>query len=165
MKKKFNCFIVASFLIVLLSGCLPGVGTVILAPEFRVHPEGLRVVRFAPPIISSGVLVLRLPIDVYNPNAASLSISSIDFDFFVNDNFALNSNFSRSFAIPSEDTKTLVLDIEIPLGLGGALFVQDLIGLANGDYTTFRLDGKVTVKILNVIEVFAKTTLLRGSVN
>ena len=165
MKKKFSGFVIASFLMILLSSCVPGVGIKILAPQFSIHPEGLTVVRFDPPIIGSGRLVLRLPMDVYNPNSVSLEVSRIDFDFFVNSRFALNGSFSRGFGIASQRTKTFPLDITIPLDLNGALLVQNLIGLASGDYTTFRLDGKVTIRILDVIEVFAKTTLVKGSVN
>ena len=163
--KKFSFFVITGFLMVLLSGCIPGIGATILAPRFSVHPEGLTVVKFDPPIISSGRLVLRLPMDVYNPNSVSLEVSRIDFDFFVNSRFAIAASFSQGFGIASQRTKTFPLDIIIPLDLNGALLVQNLIGLASGEYTTYRLDGKVTVRILDAIEIFAKTTLVKGSVN
>ncbi len=164
MKKNFSSFVIISFLMLLLSGCIPGVGVVILAPEFRLRPEGLQVIHFTPPIIGSGNLVLRLPMDVYNPNSVSLEVSRIDFDFFVNSRLAINSSFSQGFGIASQRTKTFPLDITIPL-LSGVLLVQDLIGLAEGDYTTYRLDGEVTVNVLDVVRIFARTTLIEGAVN
>ncbi len=164
MKKSISSFLIIGFLIILLSGCIPGLGTVILAPEFRLRPEGLQVVSFTPPIIGSGNLVVRLPMDVYNPNSVSLEVSRIDFDFFVNSNLAITSSFSQGFGIASQRTKTFPLDITIPL-VSGVLLVQDAIALAGGSYTTYQLDGKVTVDVLDTIKVFAKTTLVAGSVN
>lgn len=167
MKKILSTIFITVTLVVLLPSCIPnlaGTDPVILAPEFRARPEGLQVIDFSPPLIGSGNLVLRLPIDVYNPNSLSLSVSRIDFDFFVNSHLAISSSFSRGFGIEANRTKTFPLDITIPL-LSGITLVQDAVNLVGGGYTTYQLDGKVTINILDVVKVFAKTTLLQGSVN
>jgi hypothetical protein len=52
----------------LLSGCIPSFVPVVQAPSFSVRGE-LQVVSFEPPLIGRGQVVLRLPMQVYNPNA------------------------------------------------------------------------------------------------
>ena len=149
--------------VLMLSACVPGVGTVVEAPEFSVAGD-LQVLSFSPPLIGSGEVTLRLPLRVFNPNPLTLELSRLDFDFLVNERLALSSAFTDGFALAAQGERDLTLDISIPLSSGVAL-VADIGALVQGAPTDYRLNGTVTAEILGVVEVFARTTLVAGRIN
>jgi LEA14-like dessication related protein len=154
-------FVVLAFA---LSGCIPGlVAPVVQAPSFSISGE-LQVVSFEPPLIGRGQVVLRLPMQVYNPNAFELSVTRIDFDLLVNSRLAITSSTSQGLSLVSQGSAPFVLDITVPLESGIQL-IADIAALTQGQPTTYQLDGSVTATVLNVVEVFAKTTLVSGRVN
>lgn len=153
-------FVVLAFA---LSGCIPGFAPVVQAPSFSIRGE-LQVVSFEPPLIGRGQVVLRLPMQVYNPNAFELSVTRIDFDLLVNSRLAITSSTSQGLSLVAQGSAPFVLDITVPLESGLQL-IADIAALTQGQPTTYQLDGSVTATVLNVVEVFAKTTLVSGRVN
>jgi Late embryogenesis abundant protein len=151
------------FLAIALSGCIPGFAPVVQAPSFSVNGE-LQVVSFEPPLIGRGQVVLRLPMQVYNPNAFELSVTRIDFDLLVNSRLAITSSTTQGLSLVSQGRATFVLDITVPLESGIQL-IADIVALTQGQATTYQLDGSVTATVLNAVQVFAKTTLVSGRVN
>ena len=146
-----------------LSGCLPGAVSAVQAPQFSLTGE-LEVVAFSPPLIGTGEVTLRLPMTVYNPNPVGVALSRVDFDLYVNGRRALTSAFTDGITLAAQDTRPLVLDVTIPLSDSIEL-VNDISNLVQGSATSYRLDGSVTVNVLGVIDVFAKTTLVSGQLN
>jgi hypothetical protein len=147
----------------LLSGCIPSFVPVVQAPSFSVRGE-LQVVSFEPPLIGRGQVVLRLPMQVYNPNAFELSVTRIDFDLLVNNRLAITSSTSQGLTLLAQGSAPFVLDITVPLESGIQL-IADIAALTQGQTTTYQLDGSVTATVLNAVQVFAKTTLVSGRVN
>jgi LEA14-like dessication related protein len=159
-------FIPGSIFVILafaLSGCIPGFAPVVQAPSFSISGE-LQVVSFEPPLIGRGQVVLRLPMQVYNPNAFELSVTRIDFDLLVNSRLAITSSTTQGLSLVAQGSAPFVLDITVPLESGIQL-IADIAALTQGQPTTYQLDGSVTATVLNAVEVFAKTTLVSGRVN
>jgi Late embryogenesis abundant protein len=150
-------------LIFTLSGCIPVFGPVIQAPSFSISGQ-LQVVSFDPPLIGKGQVTLRLPMQVYNPNAFELGVTRIDFDLLVNSRLAITSSTTQGVYLVSQGSAPFVLDITVPLESGLQL-LADFAALAEGQPTTYQLDGSVTANVLNAIQVFARTTLVSGRVN
>jgi LEA14-like dessication related protein len=147
-----------------LSGCIPSfVAPVVQPPSFSVAGE-LQVLSFEPPLIGRGQVVMRLPMNVYNPNAFELGVTRVDFDLLVNSRLAITSSTTQGLTLVSQGSAPFVLDITIPLQSGIQL-IADIAALTQGQVTTYQLDGSVTANVLNAIEVFAKTTLVSGQVN
>ena len=150
-------------LIFALSGCIPVFGPVVQAPSFSISGE-LQVVSFEPPLIGKGQVTLRLPMQVYNPNAFELGVTRIDFDLFVNSRLAITSSTTQGVYLVSQGSAPFILDITVPLESGIQL-IADFAALTQGQPTTYQLDGSVTATVLNAIQVFARTTLVSGRVN
>jgi hypothetical protein len=150
-------------LAVVLSGCIPGFAPVVQAPSFSISGE-LQVISFEPPLIGRGQVVMRLPMQVYNPNAFELSVTRLDFDLLVNSRLAITSSTTQGLTLASQGSAPFVLDITVPLQSGIQL-IADIAALTQGQATTYQLDGSVTANVLNAIQVFAKTTLVSGRVN
>ena len=147
----------------LMSSCVPGVQTVVQAPQFSLRGE-LQLVSFEPPLLGAGQVVFRVPLEVYNPNDFEASLSRIDFDFFVNNRLALSSAFSEGISLKAKASSPLGLAVTIPLSSGIAL-ISDISNLIAGQQTLFHLDGRVTIDVFGVAKIFAKTTLVSGQVN
>ncbi|MGL4610582.1 MAG: LEA type 2 family protein [Trueperaceae bacterium] len=156
-------YALALILSLLLSGCVPELVPVVQAPGFSVKGE-LQVVSFEPPLIGSGQVVLRLPMEVYNPNTFELSVTRLDFDLSVNSRVAITSSTTQGLSLVSQGSAPFVLDIAIPLKSGIQL-IADIAALRQGQTTSYQLDGSVTADVLNAVQVFAKTTLVSGQVN
>lgn len=152
-------FLLLSFL---LAGCLPGAASAVQAPQFSLTGE-LEVAAFSPPLIGTGEVTLRLPMTVYNPNPVGLALSRVDFDLYVNSRRAVSSAFTEGISLAAQATRPLVLDVTIPLSDSLEL-LADITALVQGSTTTYRLDGSVTVTVLGVADVFARTTLVAGQV-
>jgi hypothetical protein len=150
-------------LVFALSGCIPVFGPVVQAPSFSINGQ-LQLVSFEPPLIGRGQVTLRLPMTVYNPNAFELGVTRIDFDFFVNSRLAITSSTTQGVYLVSRGSAPFVLDITVPLQSGLQL-LADFAALAEGQPTTYQLDGSVSANVLNAIQVFARTTLVSGRVN
>lgn len=146
-----------------LSGCIPVFGPVVQAPSFSISGE-LQVVAFEPPLIGKGQVTLRLPMQVYNPNAFEMGLTRIDFDLLVNSHLAITSSTTQGLYLVAQGSAPFVLDITVPLESGLQL-IADFAGLVEGRTTTYQLDGSVTANVLNAIQVFARTTLVSGRVN
>jgi LEA14-like dessication related protein len=146
-----------------LSGCIPSFAPVVQAPSFSISGE-LQVISFEPPLIVRGQVVLRLPMQVYNPNAFELSVTRIDFDLLVNSRLAITSSTTQGLSLVAQGSAPFVLDITVPLESGIQL-IADIAALTQGQPTTYQLDGSVTATVLNALQVFAKTTLVSGRVN
>jgi Late embryogenesis abundant protein len=159
--------LVPSFICIVLafvfSSCIPSFVPVVQAPSFSVNGE-LQVVSFEPPLIGRGQVVLRLPMQVYNPNAFELSVTRLDFDLLVNSRLAITSSTTQGLTLASQGSAPFVLDITVPLESGLQL-IADIAALTQGQATTYQLDGSVTATVLNAVQVFAKTTLVSGRVN
>jgi LEA14-like dessication related protein len=155
-----SIFVVLAFA---LSSCIPGFAPVVQPPTFSISGE-LQVISFEPPLIRRGQVVLRLPMQVYNPNAFELSVTRIDFDLLVNSRLAITSSTTQGLSLVAQGSAPFVLDITVPLESGIQL-IADIAALTQGQPTTYQLDGSVTATVLNAVEVFAKTTLVSGRVN
>jgi LEA14-like dessication related protein len=161
--RNYSTLFIFTLLIITLSGCIPVFGPVVQAPSFSISGE-LQVVSFEPPLIGTGQITLRLPMQVYNPNAFELSLTRIDFDLFVNSRLAITSSTSQGLSLVSQGSAPFVLDIKVPLESGFQL-IADFAALTQGQATTYQLDGSVTATVLNAVQVFARTTLVSGRVN
>jgi hypothetical protein len=151
-----------SILLLFIPGCIPIFGPVVQAPSFSISGQ-LQVVSFEP-LIGKGQVTLRLPMQVYNPNAFELGVTRIDFDLFVNSRLAITSSTTQGVYLVSQGSAPFVLDITVPLESGLQL-LADFVALAEGQSTTYQLDGSVTANVLNAVQVFARTTLVSGRVN
>jgi LEA14-like dessication related protein len=161
---RFSPTVLFMVLVITLSGCIPSfIAPVVQPPTFSIAGE-LQVVSFEPPLIGRGQVVMRLPMNVYNPNAFELGVTRIDFDLLVNSRLAITSSTTQGFTLVSQGSAPFVLDITIPLQAGIQL-IADIAALTQGQATTYQLDGSVTANVLNAIQVFAKTTLVSGRVN
>ncbi len=162
--RRFLPTVLFTALALTLSGCIPGlVAPIVQAPSFSIAGE-LQVLSFEPPLIGRGQVVMRLPMQVYNPNAFELSVTRLDFDLLVNSRLAITSSTTQGLTLASQGNAPFVLDITIPLQSGIQL-IADIAALTQGQTTTYQLDGSVTANVLNAIQVFAKTTLVSGRVN
>ena len=162
--RRFLPTVLFTALALTLSGCIPGlVAPIVQAPSFSIAGE-LQVLSFEPPLIGRGQVVMRLPMQVYNPNAFELSVTRLDFDLLVNSRLAITSSTTQGLTLASQGNAPFVLDITIPLQSGSQL-IADIAALTQGQTTTYQLDGSVTANVLNAIQVFAKTTLVSSRVN
>jgi hypothetical protein len=162
--RRFLPLALFTLLTLALSGCVPGlVAPVVQPPTFSIAGE-LQVLSFEPPLIGRGQVVMRLPMNVYNPNAFELGVTRLDFDLLVNSRLAITSSTTQGLTLVSQGSAPFVLDITIPLQSGIQL-IADIAALTQGQATTYQLDGSVTANVLNAIQVFAKTTLVSGRVN
>ncbi len=162
--RHFSVTVLFTTLVLTLSGCIPSfIAPVVQPPSFSIAGE-LQVVSFEPPLIGRGQVVMRLPMNVYNPNTFELSVTRIDFDLLVNSRLAITSSTTQGLTLVSQGSAPFVLDITIPLQSGIQL-IADIAALTQGQATTYQLDGSVTANVLNAIQVFAKTTLVSGQVN
>lgn len=165
MKKQLQVFFLIALLGLVLTACLPGLTTVVRAPVFSLRAE-VQVISLELPIpfLSAGRVIFRVPMDVYNPNDFEVSLSRIDFDFFLNQRLAVTSSFSEGLALRAQGSTTVPLDIVIPLENGIAL-IEDISRLMAGQRTAFALDGRVSIEVFGALEVYAKTRLLSGQIN
>lgn len=157
----FRTFVL--FALVSLSACVPGLTPALQAPAFSSSGE-VQVVSFSPPLVGRGALTLRLPLEVYNPNNFELELTRVDFDLLVNERLALTSAFTNGFGLSAQGSRELLLDVTVPLEAGLEL-LSDVVNLVGGQSTRYRLDGRVSVEVLGLVEVFAKTTLVSGQIN
>lgn len=162
--KRVSTPFVFALLVGLLSSCLPGLQPVVQAPVFSVQPEGIDVVSFSPPLLGTGEVVIRLPMSVRNPNTFSMRLTRVDFELFVNERLAVNGAFTDGITLVSQGSAPFVLDVAIPLTSGIEL-LNDIVGLVEGESTSYRLDGRTTVNVFDVVRVFAKATLVSGRIN
>jgi hypothetical protein len=160
--RRFSGFVLV-VLAFTLSGCIPSFAPIVQAPSFSISGE-LQVISFEPPLIGRGQVIMRLPMQVYNPNAFELSVTRLDFDLLVNSRLAITSSTTQGLMLASQGSAPFVLDITVPLESGLQL-IADIAALTQGQATTYRLDGSVTANVLNAVQVFAKTTLVSGRVN
>jgi Late embryogenesis abundant protein len=161
--RRYSLTVLFTVLVITLSGCIPGFAPVVQAPSFSIAGE-LQVLSFEPPLIGRGQVVMRLPMQVYNPNAFELSVTRLDFDLLVNSRLAITSSTTQGLTLASQGSAPFVLDITVPL-TSGLQLITDIAALTQGQTTTYQLDGSVTANVLNAIQVFAKTTLVSGRVN
>ena len=154
-------------LMLVLSGCIPTIiRPVVQAPRFSVQAQGVTSLNFQPPIplVSDGGITIRLPLQVFNPNNFDVTLNRVDFDLFVNSSLAIDSSFTDGIQLVAQGSASLVLDVRIPLIRGVAL-VEDIVAMVSGQATSYRLDGAVTINVLDTVEVFARTTLVSGRIN
>lgn len=165
MLRKYKLIVLAILLSLSLTSCVPRLlQPAIKVPIFNIQAQGIVVVDIQPPLLGSGNLVLKVPMNVYNPNNVDLYLDRIDFDLFVNSHYAINSSFSNGFLLMAGGTAPLELYVTIPV-LQGIELAGDLIGIIEGRPTTVRVDGSVMVRVLDNLRVFAKTTLLSARIN
>ena len=165
MKARRYGLILFVFLGVFINACVPVLGPIVEPPSFSIRGEvELISVELPLPLISSGQVIFRLPMDIYNPNDFDMAVSRVDFDFIVNNKLAVSSVFSEGVVLRAKGSSTVPLDIIVPLENGIAL-VSDIAALVAGQSTSFALDGKVTITVLNAVQVYAKTRLLSGQIN
>ena len=165
MKRKYSMLVLVALLSLSLTSCVPTLlQPVIRVPVFSIQPQGIAVVDIQPPLFGSGNLVLRIPINVYNPNNIDLYLDRIDFDLYVNSHFAINSSFYDGFRLLAGGTAPMELYVTIPV-LQGIELAGDVLNIIDGQPTTVRIDGSVYVRVLDNLQVFAKTTLLSARIN
>ncbi|MEZ4607962.1 MAG: LEA type 2 family protein [Deinococcales bacterium] len=161
--KNFKVIGLLLFLSFFLSSCVSGLVPQILSPSFRLvalpYVESVSL-----PIIGSGMVVLRLPVEIYNPNAVSISVDRVDFDVYLNQAFVLNSSFSQGFGLTAQGSRRIDLEVNIPI-LSSIALAPDIQAMIQGQPSFIRLDGSVTVNVFGLIRVLARTTLLEGRVN
>ena len=165
MIRKYKILILAILLSLSLTSCIPTfLQPVIRMPIFNIQAQGITIVDIQPPLFGNGNLVLKVPMNVYNPNNVELYLDRIDFDLFVNSHFGINSSFSNGFLLNAGGSAPLELYVTIPV-LQGIDLASDVVGIIEGRPTTVRVDGSVMVRVLDNIRVFAKTTLLSARIN
>ncbi len=162
---KTKAFILFVILNALLISCVPALQTVVAAPEFTIRGElELISVELPIPLISSGQIVFRVPLEIYNPNNFEAAITRVDFDFLLNSKLAVTSSFSDGVNLAAQGRSTVPLDIIVPLENGIAI-IEDVTGLIAGQTTNYAMDGRVTLDVLGVAQIYAKTRLFSGQIN
>lgn len=162
---KTKALILLAILNVLLISCVPALQTVVVPPEFTIRGEvELISVELPIPLISSGQIVFRVPLEIYNPNNFAASVTRVDFDFLLNNKLAVTSSFSEGVSLAAQGRTTVPLDIIVPLENGIAI-IEDVTGLIAGQTTNYAMDGRVTFDVLGVVEVYAKSRLFSGQIN
>lgn len=146
-------------LVLLLSGCstLQQILVDVVTPELTVVDTPY-IVKAELPIIGSGEVVMRVPMEAYNPNAVGLELTAVDLDLFLQERKFAEGLFEKQFTINANNRSRFDLDVSVPITT--VLWEwQTLTGLAAGSPTRVTVDAAVTVKVLDLIKVSAKTRL------
>ncbi len=160
--KALILFVVLNALVI---SCVPALQTVVTAPQFTIRGEvELISIELPLPFISSGQIIFRVPMEIYNPNNFEATITSVDFDFSLNNKLAISSSFSDGVRLAAQGRTTVPLDIIVPLENGLAI-IEDVTGLLAGQTTNYAMDGRVTLDVLGVAQIYAKTRLFSGQIN
>ncbi|MDZ7703136.1 MAG: LEA type 2 family protein [Trueperaceae bacterium] len=149
-------------IVLLLSGCIPGVGSLIEAPRFSLAPNGAQLVRLNPPGVGPAAALFRFDVNVENPNSFGLELAGLDFDFFVEGNQVARSQFREGVQLAANGRSQLTLDVSVPLREGIRLLV-DLGELIVGQPTDYRLDGTVSVRALGSVQRLPELTIVSGT--
>src|SRR6056297_1068970 len=98
-------------LLALLASCVPGV-SVVQAPTISVAPGGARLVRLEPPGVGSGSALIRLDLEIRNPNPVGLTLAGLDGELFLSGRSVATSRFPAGVTIPARGDAPLTLEVE-----------------------------------------------------
>lgn len=148
--------------LVLLASCVPG-ATVVQAPTVTVGPEGARLVRLEPPGVGRGSALIRLDLELGNPNPVGLTLAGLDGELFLSGRSVATSRFPGGLTIPARGDAPLTLEVEVPLD--GAAGVADAMArLVRGEGVPYRLELALQVEALGVAQRFPARPVASGEV-
>ena len=156
-------------IVLLLSGGLSSCATLqqvlvdIVTPELTVVGSP-SIVKAELPFIGSGEVVVRVPMEAYNPNAVGLELTAVDLDLFLQERKFADGIFEKQFTIDANNRSRFDLDVSVPITT--VLWEwQTLTGLAAGVPTRVTVDAGVTVQAFDIIKVSAKTRIFDAIVS
>ena len=158
--------LVLTFMLMLLAlpACLPGTEAVLAPPSFRLQAVESGLMRLDVATVGAPSASFRLVMDVVNPNPVGVRLSSLEGDLYLADVRAADVRFVDGLDLPARGQARLVLDLRLAGDVFPALagaFADALAGRAVG----YRLEAEAGVDLLGVVQRFARTTLLTGSVS
>jgi len=149
-------------LLVLLASCVPGV-SVVQAPTISVAPGGARLVRLEPPGVGSGSALIRLDLEIRNPNPVGLTLAGLDGELFLSGRSVATSRFPAGLTIPARGDAPLTLEVAVPLD--GAAGVADAMArLVQGQGVPYRLELALEVEAFGVVQRFPARPVASGEV-
>lgn len=150
-------------LLLLVTSCVPG-ASVVSPLDFRLRSEGSGLLRLEPPGVGSGAAVIRLELDVHNPNPFGVDLAGLDGDLFIGGSRVASSRFVDGLAVPAQGSGRLTLDIEASLADAPHL-VGQMARLVAGEAVAYRLDGTVRLEVLGTPQSFPSVTVARGELD
>ncbi len=149
-------------LLALLASCVPGV-SVVQAPTISVAPGGARLVRLEPPGVGSGSALIRLDLEIRNPNPVGLTLAGLDGELFLSGRSVATSRFPAGVTIPARGDAPLTLEVAVPLD--GAAGVADAMArLVQGQGVPYRLELALEVEAFGVAQRFPARPVASGEV-
>ena len=162
--KKLNILGLVT-LIMLLSGCstLQQLLVDTVTPELTVVGNPY-IVNAELPIIGSGNVVVRVPVEAYNPNLVGIQLTKVDMGLFLNNGFVANGVFEDTRSVASSGRTEFNVDVNIPIlnVIGAFPAISDLFF---GNPTRVTVDAIVTIDVLDIIKVSGKTIIFDASVS
>lgn len=160
MTRSFR--LVPIVLLVLLASCVPG-ASVVQAPTVAVGPDGARLVRLEPPGVGSGSALIRVDLEIGNPNPVGLALAGLDGELFLSGRSVARSRFPGGLTIPARGNAPLTVEVEVPLN--GAVGVADAMArLVQGQGVPYRLELALTVEAFGVTQRFPARPVASGEV-
>lgn len=99
-----------------------------------------------------GKLVMRLPVEAYNPNPSPLSIRKIEYDFYLVKDLIATGIQDNRVDIDSEGRSRFDLDVTVPIDKALAAS-PTLISFITGTPQQVRVNARVTFDILGITEI------------
>jgi len=152
--------------VLLLSGCssLQQLLIDVVTPELTVVGNPYIVNAELPNLLLGGNVVVRVPIEAYNPNVVGIELTKVDLGLFLNTGFVANGVFEERQAVAINGRSRFDVDVNLPVlnVIASAPAISDLFF---GNPTRVTVDAIVTIDVLNTIKVSAKTDIFNEVVN
>jgi len=164
LQRKFQIFSLG-IMVLLLSGCssLQQLLVDVVTPELTVVGNPY-IVNAELPVIGSGNVVVRVPIEAYNPNVIGIELTKVDLGLFLNSGFIANGVFEERRAVGTNGRSRFDVDVSFPI-VNVITSLPAISDLFFGNPTRVTVDAIVTIDVLNTIKVSAKTDIFDGVVN
>lgn len=146
--------------LVFLTACVPG-ANVVAPPSFALVPEASGLVRLEAPGVGRGAAVIRIVLDVTNPNPIPIEVAGADADFVLADRRVAQSRVRDGLALAANGTSRWTIDVEVPLAEAPHA-VGQLARLVGGDRVPYRLDGALTLDVFGTMQRTPMLTISRG---
>ena len=152
-------------IIMLLTGCSTLQQALVdtVTPELTVVGNPY-IVNAELPIIGSGNVVVRVPVEAYNPNLVGIELTKVDMGLFLNGDFVANGVFEDSTAVGSNGRTRFNVDVNIPI-INVVVAFPAISNLFVGNPTRVTVDAIVTIDVLDIIKVSAKTIIFDAAVS
>lgn len=135
----------------------------VVTPEITVVGNPY-IVNAELPIIGTGEVTVRVPVEAYNPNVIGIELSKVDLGLFLNTGYVANGVFEDSRSIGSNGRTEFNVDVNLPIINVIAAFPA-LSDLFFGNPTRVTVDAIVTIDVLNTIKVSAKAIIFDAQVS